>query len=89
MENIKSASADLVEYLIKNGKKEELLKNQVDILDIEEWAKDKNIDLSYQRSIESLMSRMKANKLKPNIYLTLKTKEDINGFIIDITTMDE
>ena len=89
IENIKSASVDLVEYLIKNGKKEELLKNQIDISDMEEWAKDKNIDLSYQRSIESLMSRMEVNNLKPNIYLTINTKESVNGFIIDMLTMDE
>ncbi|WP_308523474.1 hypothetical protein [uncultured Tissierella sp.] len=89
IENIKSASVDLVEYLIKNGKKEELLKNQVYISDIEEWANDKNIDLSYQRSIESLMNRMEVNKLKPNIYLTINTKESVNGFIIEPRTMDE
>ncbi|MDU5082785.1 hypothetical protein [uncultured Tissierella sp.] len=89
IENIKSASVDLVEHLIKKGKKEELLKNQVEIADIKEWAKDKNIDLSYQRSINSLMNRMEVNKLKPNIYLTLNTKEEINGFIIDVLAMDE
>lgn len=89
IENVQAASINLVEYIIKKGKKEELLKNQVDIADIEEWAKDKNIDLSYQRSIESLMNRMEANKLNPNIYLNLNTKDDINGFIIDIQTMDE
>ncbi len=89
IENIKSASIDLVEYLIKKGKKEELLRNQVYISDIEEWGKDKNIDLSYQRSIESLMDRMEVNKLKPNTFLTINTKEDINGFIIDIRTIDE
>ncbi len=89
IENIKSASIDLVEYLIKKGKKEELLKNQIEISDMEEWAKDKNIDLFYQREIDSLMNRMEVNKLKPNIYLTINTKEDINGFIIDIQTIDE
>ncbi|WP_443659216.1 hypothetical protein [Clostridium algidicarnis] len=89
IENVQAASINLVEYIIKKGKKEELLKNQVDISDIEEWGKDKNIDLSYQRSIESLMNRMEANKLNSNVYLTLNTKEDINGFIIDIQTMDE
>jgi len=89
VENVQAASIDLVEYLIKKGKKEELLRNQVYISDIEEWGKDKNIDLSYQRSIEGLMNRMEVNKLKPNIYLTINTKEDINGFIIDIQTIDE
>lgn len=89
VENIKSASVDLVEYLIGNGKKEELFKNRIDISDIEEWAKDKNIDLSYQREIDSLMNRMEVNKLKPNTYLTINTKEEINGFTIDIQTMDE
>jgi hypothetical protein len=89
IENIKSASIDLVEYLIKNGKKEELLKNQIDISDIEEWAKDNNIDLSYQREIDSLMNRMEVNKINPNIYLTINTKKSINGFIIDIQTIDE
>ncbi|MDU5082774.1 hypothetical protein [uncultured Tissierella sp.] len=89
IENVQAASIDLVEYLIKKGKKEELLKNQIDISDVEEWAKDKNIDFSYQRSIESLMNRMEVNKIKPNIFLTINTKENINGFIIDIQTMDE
>ncbi|OZV12230.1 hypothetical protein CIW83_10435 [Tissierella sp. P1] len=89
VENVQAASIDLVEYLIKKGKKEELLRNQVYISDIEEWANDRNIDLSYQRGIDSLMNRMEVNKLKPNIYLTLNTKEEINGFTIDINTMDE
>jgi hypothetical protein len=89
VENVQAASVDLVEYLIKKGKKEELLENQVDISDIEEWGKDKNIDLSYQREIDGLMNRMEVNKLKPNIYLTINTKEEINGFTIDINTMDE
>ncbi|CAK7074336.1 hypothetical protein [Tissierella sp.] len=89
VENIKSASVDLVEYLIKKGKKEELLKNQIDISDIEEWGKDKNIDVSYQRSIDGLMNRMEVNNSKPNIYLTINTKKSINGFIIDIQTIDE
>ncbi|MCQ4925888.1 hypothetical protein NE686_22600, partial [Tissierella carlieri] len=74
VENVQAASIDLVEYLIKRGKKEELLRNQIDISDMEEWAKDKNIDLSYQREIDSLMNRMEVNKLKPNIYLTINTK---------------
>ncbi|MCQ4922338.1 hypothetical protein NE686_04520 [Tissierella carlieri] len=89
VENVQAASIDLVGYLIKEGKKEQLLKNQIEISDIEEWAKDKNIDLSYQQSIDSLMNRMEVNKLKSNIYLTINTKEDINGFIIDIQTIDE
>ncbi|MCQ4925806.1 hypothetical protein NE686_22125 [Tissierella carlieri] len=89
IENVQAASVDLVEYLIKNGKKEELLKNQVDISDIKEWAEDKNIDLSYQREIDSLMNRMEVSKIKPNICLTINTKEDINGFTIDIQTIDE
>jgi hypothetical protein len=87
--NVQAASIDLVGYLIKKGKKEELLRNQIEISDIEEWANDKNIDLSYQRSIESLMNRIEVNKLKPNIYLTINTKESINGSIIDIQTIDE
>ncbi|MCQ4925904.1 hypothetical protein NE686_22680, partial [Tissierella carlieri] len=33
--------------------------------------------------------RMEVNKLKPNIYLTINTKKSINGFIIDIQTIDE
>ncbi|MBU3206790.1 hypothetical protein [Clostridium algidicarnis] len=89
IENVQAASINLVEYIIKKGKKEELLKNQVDISDIEEWGKDKNIDLSYQRSIESLMNRMEANKLNSNVYLTLNTKEDINGFTIELRTIDK
>ncbi|WMM25985.1 hypothetical protein RBU61_04745 [Tissierella sp. MB52-C2] len=89
VENVQAASIDLVEYLIKKEKKEELLKNQIEISDIEEWAKEKNIDLSYQKEIDSLMNRMEVNNLKPNIYLTINTKEDINGFIIDILTIDE
>jgi hypothetical protein len=89
VENVQAASIDLVEYLIEKGKKEELLRNQVYISDIEEWGKDKNIDLSYQRSIEGLMNRMEVNKLKPNIFLAINTKENINGFTIDILTIGE
>ena len=89
VENVQAASIDLVGYLIKEGKKEQLLKNQIEISDIEEWAKDKNIDLSYQQSIDSLMNRMEVDKLNPNTYLALNTKEEINGFTIDINTMDE
>ena len=89
IQNVTSASVDLVEYLIKKGKKDELLENKIELSDIEEWAKDKKIDLSYQKNIENLMNRMEVNKLRPNSFLTINTKENNNGFTIDILTMDE
>ena len=87
IENIKSASADLVEYLIQNDKKEQLLENQIEIHDIERWAGDNNIDLEYQREIESLMNRMEV--LNKTNRLIINTKEEINGFKIDIAYTDK
>ncbi|WMM24651.1 hypothetical protein RBU61_17245 [Tissierella sp. MB52-C2] len=83
IDNIKSASRDLVEYLLKNNKKEELLKNNINISDIENWAKEKGIDLGYQRKIESLMNRMEVYDIADKFIIN--TKEEINGFKIDIS----
>ena len=82
IENIKSASTNLVEYLLKNGKKTELLENNIEISDMENWAKEKNINLDYQRKIESLMNRMEVLNKKGQ--LVINTKGEINGFKIDI-----
>ncbi|MBU5311999.1 hypothetical protein KQI38_08170 [Tissierella carlieri] len=83
IESIKSASIDLVEYLLENNKKEELLKNEIYIEDIEKWGKDKNIDLAYQREIESLMNRVEAYAITGKFILN--TREEINGFKIDMS----
>ncbi|OZV13941.1 hypothetical protein CIW83_00425 [Tissierella sp. P1] len=83
IESVKSASIDLVEYILKNNKKEELLKNNIEISDIEEWAEEKSIDLSYQREIESLMNRMEVYDIADKFIIN--TREEINGFKIDIS----
>ncbi|WMM24657.1 hypothetical protein RBU61_17275 [Tissierella sp. MB52-C2] len=83
VDNVKSASIDLVEYILKNNKKEELLKNNINISDIEEWAEEKGIDLSYQREIESLMNRMEVYDISDKFIIN--TREEINGFKIDIS----
>ena len=82
IENIKSASTNLVEYLLKHNKKAELLKNNIKISDMENWAREKNINLDYQKKIESLMNRMEV--LNKKGHLVINTKEEINGFKIDI-----
>jgi len=87
IENIKSASINLVEYLLKNHKKAELLKNNIEISDMENWAREKNINLDYQRKIESLMNRMEV--LNKKSQLVINTKEEINGFKIDIAYTDK
>ncbi len=83
IESVKSASIDLVKYLLENNKKMELIKNNIEMSDIEAWAKEKDIDLSYQREIESLMNRMGAINIADKF--TINTKEEINGFKIDIS----
>ncbi|MDU5083531.1 MAG: hypothetical protein E6231_19895, partial [Bacillota bacterium] len=87
IENVKAASIGLVEYLLKNDKKTELLKNNVEISDIENWAEENDIDLSYQREIESLMNRMEVINNMANKFI-INTKEEINGFKIDISTAE-
>ncbi|WP_406243079.1 hypothetical protein ACF3M2_04050 [Tissierella carlieri] len=82
IESVKSASIDLVEYLLENNKKMELIKNNIELSDIEAWAKEKDIDLSYQREIESLMNRMEAYAIIGKFILN--TREEINGFKIDM-----
>ncbi|WMM24653.1 hypothetical protein RBU61_17255 [Tissierella sp. MB52-C2] len=83
IESVKSASIDLVEYLLKDNKREELLKNNIEILHMEEWAKEKNIDLSYHNEIESLMNRMEVYDIADKFIIN--TREEINGFKIDIS----
>ena len=87
IENVKSASINLVEYLLKNNKKAELLKNNIKVSDMENWAREKNINLDYQRKIESLMNRMEV--LNKTNQLVINTKEEINGFKIDIDCTDK
>ena len=87
IENIKSASTNLVEYLLKHNKKAELLKNNIKISDMENWAREKNINLDYQKKIESLMNRMEV--LNKKGHLVINTKEEINGFKIDIPYTDK
>ncbi|CAK7079764.1 hypothetical protein [Tissierella sp.] len=86
IESVKSASIDLVEYLLENNKKMELVKNNIELSDIEAWAKEKDIDLSYQREIESLMNRMEVYDIADK--LIINTREEINGFKIDISIAD-
>lgn len=83
IENVKSASKDLVEYLLKNDKKTELLKNDIKVSYMESWAKEKGIDLGYQSEIESLMNRMEVYDIADKFIIN--TKEEINGFKIDIS----
>jgi hypothetical protein len=84
IENVKAASIDLVEYLLENNKKEELLKNNIKVSDMENW--EKGIDLDYQREIDSLMNRMEVLEIVNK--LIVNTKEEINGFKIDISTAE-
>ncbi|MCQ4922616.1 hypothetical protein NE686_05950 [Tissierella carlieri] len=84
IENVKAASIDLVEYLLENNKKEELLKNNIKVSDMENW--EKGIDLDYQREIDSLMNRMEVLEIVNK--LIINTKEEINGFKIDISTVE-
>ncbi|MCQ4922620.1 hypothetical protein NE686_05970 [Tissierella carlieri] len=83
VENVKAASIDLVKYLLENNKKEEIIKNNINISDIKEWAKEKNIDLSYQNEIQSLMNRMEAYRVADKFIIN--TREEVNGFKIDIS----
>ncbi|WP_308525232.1 hypothetical protein, partial [uncultured Tissierella sp.] len=84
IESVKAASIDLVEYLLENNKKEELLKNNIKVSDMENW--EKGIDLDYQKEIDSLMNRMEVLEIVNK--LIINTKEEINGFKIDISTAE-
>lgn len=72
-----------MEYLLKNDKKTELLKNDIKVSYMESWAKEKGIDLGYQSEIESLMNRMEVYDIADKFIIN--TKEEINGFKIDIS----
>jgi hypothetical protein len=87
IESVKAASIDLVKYILKNNKKVELLKSKIELSDIEDWAKEKGIDLGYQREIDSLMNKMEAINNMANKFI-INTKEEINGFKIDISTVE-
>ena len=73
-----------MEYLLENNKKEELLKNNIKVSDMENW--EKGIDLDYQKEIDSLMNRMEVLEIVNK--LIINTKEEINGFKIDISTAE-
>ncbi|OZV13942.1 hypothetical protein CIW83_00430 [Tissierella sp. P1] len=83
VENVQAASRDLVKYLLENNKKEEIIKNNISISDIEEWTKERGIDLSYQNEIQSLMNRMEVYRVADKFIIN--TREEINGFKIDIS----
>ncbi|MFC4804068.1 hypothetical protein [Filifactor villosus] len=86
--NLKVASADLAAYLIDQGKKEDLLHGQVEMQDIEGWAKEEGIDIEYQKQRPSLLEdiEVRYNTLGK---LTVNTRKEIGGFTITLLTEDE
>ncbi|MFC4803841.1 hypothetical protein [Filifactor villosus] len=86
--NLKVASADLAAYLIDQGKKEDLLHGQVEMQDIEGWAKEEGIDIEYQKQRPSLLEDIEVgyNTLGK---LTVNTRKEIGGFSITLLTEDE
>lgn len=86
--NLKVASADLAAYLIDQGKKEDLLHGQVEMQDIEGWAKEEGLDIEYQKQRPSLLEdiEVRYNTLGK---LTVNTRKEIGGFTITLLTEDE
>ncbi|MFC4804944.1 hypothetical protein, partial [Filifactor villosus] len=69
-------------------KKEDLLHGQVEMQDIEGWAKEEGLDIEYQKQRPSLLEdiEVRYNTLGK---LTVNTRKEIGGFSITLLTEDE
>lgn len=88
IQKAKEASKELVKYLIENGKKEELIKEEIKIKDIKEWAEKNNIDISYYEEIYEYIKNTRVSNLGLDI-LTIESKKEINGYKINIGLANE
>ncbi len=89
IKNLTFASTSLVKYLLDNGKKEKLLKEEISIEDIKPWAEQNNIDLTYLEALYNHINEIKVSPSSGFIKLTIDTRRDINGFSIQLLDKDK
>ncbi len=89
IKNLTFASTSLVKYLLDNGQKEKLLKEEISIEDIKPWAEQNNIDLTYLEALYNHINEIKVSNPSAFEKLYLETKRDINGFSIRVTSAEE
>ncbi|MDO5096930.1 MAG: hypothetical protein Q4D65_10225 [Peptostreptococcaceae bacterium] len=89
IQNLTHASTSLVKYLLDNGKKEKLLKEEISIEDIKPWAKQNHINLTYLEELYNHINEIKVSS--PSVFekLYLDTRRDINGFSIRVASAEE
>ncbi|MDO4710812.1 MAG: hypothetical protein Q4A75_02450 [Peptostreptococcaceae bacterium] len=89
VENLKLVSIDLVKYLLKQGKKEQLLKEEITIDDIKAWASENEIDTEYLETIYPHIENISVGESWMFFRPEIKTKREINGFNIHLIDRNE
>ncbi|MDO4710815.1 MAG: hypothetical protein Q4A75_02465 [Peptostreptococcaceae bacterium] len=89
VQNLTHASTSLVKYLLDNGQKEKLLKEEISIGDIKPWAEANNMDITYLEELYAHINEVKVSD--PSVFekLFIDTRRDINGFSMNIITDDK
>lgn len=81
----KQASRSLVDYLMKQGLTETLLKGELELRDILAWAEKNQINLGYYNTIYESTKGLRVSK--PDLgYLQIESRRDTNGFTINIVS---
>ncbi|MDO5096856.1 MAG: hypothetical protein Q4D65_09855 [Peptostreptococcaceae bacterium] len=89
VENLKLASTDLVKYLLAQGKKEQLLKEEITMDDIKAWASEYEISTKYLESVYSHIENIRTEKSWLFLCPEIKTKRETNGFTINLLDKNE
>lgn len=89
VENLKLASTDLVKYLLKQGKKERLLKEEITIDDIKAWANENEIRTEYLETIYPHIENIRVGESWMFLRPEIKTKRETNGFSIHLIDRNE
>ncbi|MDO5096857.1 MAG: hypothetical protein Q4D65_09860 [Peptostreptococcaceae bacterium] len=89
IQNLTHASTSLVKYLLDNGQKEKLLNEEISIEDIKPWAEQNHIDLTYLENLYNHINEIKVRDSSAIEKLYLETRQDINGFSIQVASIDD
>ncbi len=89
IKNLTFASTSLVKYLLDNGKKEKLLKEEISIEDIKPWAEQNNIDLTYLEALYNHINEIRVSNPSEFMKLYIDTRRDINGYSMELAAPGE
>ncbi len=89
IKNLSYASTSLVKYLLGNGQKEKLLKEEISIEDIKPWAQENNINITYLEELYNHINEIKVSNPSAFEKLYLETRRDTGGFSMHIITDDK